>query len=309
MRILLTGAGGNLGRAAVPALAAAGHELRLFDFRPLVTGHEFVEGDVRDPEAVSAAMEGVDAVVHGAAVHGVHLDTFTGNDFWSINATGTYVVYDAARAAGVRRVVLASSMVVYGGVAGTGERWAVVTEKSAQRPADVYGMTKVIAEDVARFHADAHGIATVALRLGMFVPETFERYGFRLLFGGVDDRDVGQAVLLAVGHEPVGGFDTFDIMADNGLSPEDLPQLDADLPAGLEQRWPGTGELVRAHGLDLTDLVWGRLLFPVDKAASGLGYRPSYGFGAFLDAWRRGDQGHYPSAGEPQWGVERPNSP
>ena len=55
---------------------------------------------------------------------------------------------------------------------------------------------------VARYHATAGAISTVALRLRMIVPETFERYGFRLLFGGVDDRDVATSVVLALQHRP-----------------------------------------------------------------------------------------------------------
>jgi nucleoside-diphosphate-sugar epimerase len=304
MRVLITGAGGNLGRAAIPVLEQEGHTLRLLDFRPLDTSHELVVGDVRDPEAVGQAMVDVDAVVHGAALHGVHLGTWPGADFWSINTGGTFTVYEAARAAGVRRVVLASSMVVYGGVGGEASRWGVRTEESPFAPGDVYGLTKVVAEDTARFFASVHHVDTVALRLGMFVPETFERYGFRLLFGGVDDRDVGQAVSLALAHDPQGRFAAFDIMADSGFVPEDLHALGRDIGQTLDQRWPGTAELVEAHGLDLDELVWGRLIFPVDKAKTDLGYRPRYDFAAFLDAWRRGDLGHYPYAGEPWWGMD-----
>ena len=308
MRVLITGAGGNLGRAAVPALAAAGHELRLLDFRPLEGEHETVVGDVRDPDVVARAMDGTDVVVHGAALHGIHLDTWPPAEFWSTNATGTFTVYEAARTVGIPHVVLASSMVVYGGVAGAGDGWQVRTEDSPQRPEDLYGLTKVVTEQTARSYADVHGISTVALRLGMFVPETFERYGFRLLFGGVDDRDVGSAVALALDHRPAGGFEAVDIMADPGLTRDDLARLDTDVAAVLEERWPGTLELVEQHGLDLGELVWGRLLFPVDRARSVLGYQPSYDFGAFVDAWRRGDRDHYPFAGEPWWGAEGPTA-
>ncbi len=304
MRVLITGAGGNLGRAAIPALEDKGHTLRLLDFRPLDTEHEAVVGDVRDPSTVEEAMAGVDAVVHGAALHGVHLEAWSPSDFWSINAGGTFTVYEAARAAGVDRVVLASSMVVYGGVGGDSGRWEVRTEESPFAPGDVYGLTKVVAERTARFFASVHGVNTVALRLGMFVPETFERYGFRLLFGGVDDRDVGQAVSLALAHHPPGGYAAFNIMADSMLSPQDFPDLEADIAAALDQRWPGTSELVERHGLDLDDLVWGRLVFPIDKAKADLGYRPRYDMAAFLAAWQRDEPGHYPYAGEPWWGVD-----
>lgn len=304
MRVLVTGAGGNLGRAAVPALQQAGYEPVLFDFRPVQTEHTFVQGDVRDAAAVARAVEGVDAVVHAAALHGIHLQAWPAEDFWSINVTGTFNVYDAARRAGVRHVVLGSSMVVYGDVGGGDDPWQVVTERTPLRPTNLYGLTKVLSEDIARYHATAAGIQTVALRLGMFVPETFERYGFRLLFGGVDDRDVASAVVRALQHAPEGGFDAFDIMADSGLTADDLPGLDTDVAAVLEQRWPGLTALAEDRGLDVPSLVWGRRLYPVEHARSVLGYEPRYDVSAFVDALRRDDPGHYPYADEPWWGVE-----
>jgi len=235
-RVLVTGAGGNLGRVVVPALVEAGHDPVLFDFRPLFTDREFIQGDVRDAAAVARAMDGVDAVVHAAALHGIHLQSWSSDDFWSINVTGTFHVYEAARAAGVPHVVLGSSMVVYGDVGGGDDPWELVMETTPLRPTNLYGLTKVLSEDVARYQGDIGATSTVALRLGMFVPETFERYGFRLLFGGVDDRDVAAAVLRALDYRPPSGFAAFNIMADSGLSASDLPRLSTDLPAVLNEQ-------------------------------------------------------------------------
>lgn len=307
MRVLVTGAGGNLGRVVVPALVQAGHHPVLFDFRALDTDQEFVEGDVRDADAVARAVAGVDAVVHAAALHGIHLERWSADDFWSINATGTFRVYSAAREAGVRRVVLGSSMVVYGDIGRSGDPWRVVTDDDPPCPAELYGLTKVVSEDIARYHAGTGAVSTVALRLGMFVPETFERYGFRLLFGGVDDRDVAHAVLRALEHEPVDGFEAFNIMADSGLDAADLPRLDSDILGLLEERWPGTSAVVRARGLDVEQLVWGRTVFPVERARSVLGYEPQYDFGGFLRALSGDDRAYYPYADQPWWGAQRPH--
>lgn len=306
MRVLVTGAGGNLGRAVVPALVDAGHEPVLLDFRPLSTEHDAVEGDVRDRAAVERAMHGVDAVVHAAALHGIHLQDWSAEDFWSINVTGTFLVYEAARAAGVRKVVLGSSMVVYGDLGDGADPWEAVTEQSPLRPSNLYGLTKVLCEDIASYHGRAGAISTVALRLGMFVPETFLRYGFRLLFGGVDDRDVAHSVLRALAHDPEDGFAAFNIMADSGLSLDDLPRLSADALGVLDERYPGTTDVVRRRALDVDSLVWGRRVYPVDRPRSLLGYSPQYDFAAFLVALERGDTDHYPYADEPWWGVDRP---
>jgi nucleoside-diphosphate-sugar epimerase len=304
MNVLITGAGGNLGRVVAPALVAQGHTPRLFDARPIESDHEVVEGDVRDREDVRRALEGVDAVVHAAALHGIHVDAWPPDDFWSINATGTFNVFESAREAGIDRVVLSSTMAVYGESMDPPEgEWGIVTEESPVLPRDVYGMSKWLCEDMARFYARRWGVTTVSLRLGMFVPETFERYGFRLLFGGVDDRDVAQAVLLALTHQPEGGFEVFNVFADVPFGPEDAEALRRDPRGVLERYWPGCTQTFDERGLRLDELIWGDLIWPPTKAKRLLGYRPQYSFGEFLTALHTDDRGHYPFAELPRWGV------
>ena len=278
--------------------------MRGLDLRRVEGEHELVEADVRDADAVARAAEGVDAIVHGAALHGVHLRRWSEQDFWSINATGTFNVFEAARKANVQRFVLASTMGVYGvRVEAAADAWAVVDEETPTRPLDVYGLSKLLCEEMGRHYARVHGMRVVALRFGMYVPETFERYGFRLLFGGVDNRDVAQSVLLALEHEPPADFDAFDVMADTPFAQEEARDLARDPVAVIERHWPGASDLFRERELDTDALLWGRILWPVEKAKRELGYRPAYGFGEFLDALRRDDASHYPFAGLAQWGV------
>jgi UDP-glucose 4-epimerase len=308
MKVLITGAGGNLGRVVAPALVEAGHTPRLFDFRSLQSEHEFAQGDIRDAGDVARAAEGVDAVVHAAALHGIHVGKWQPRDFWDINVTGTMNVYDAARTSGVERVVLCSTMGVYGeSMKPPEDAWGMVTENSPVLPSDVYGMSKWVCEHLAQYYARRWGIVTVALRLGMFVPETFERYGFRLLFGGVDDRDVAQAVMLALTHQPEGGCDFFNIFAGTPFSRADAKSLHDDPEAVLEKYWPGSVPLFREKGLNAQELIWGKLIWPPDKAVRVLGYRPQFNFGEFVEALRAGNTRHYPFANLPHWGVEGPD--
>src|SRR5947208_252314 len=180
MKVLITGAGGNLGRVVAPALIEAGHTPRLLDFRPLQTEYEFDQGDVRNAEDVQRAVEGADAIVHAAALHGIHLRKWQPQDYWAINVTGTFNVYEAARSARIKQVVLCSTMGVYGESMTPPEgAWGLVTENLPTLPGDIYGMSKWLCEHIARYYSRQHGMSTTALRLGMFVPETFERYGFR----------------------------------------------------------------------------------------------------------------------------------
>ena len=167
MKILITGAGGNLGRAIIPALIEAGHSVRLFDFRELgESGFETIVGDVRNIEDIRRAMSGVDAIVHAAALHGIHLAKWRPEDFWAINVTGTFNVYEAAREAGIKRVVLCSTMGVYGDSArAADDAWSVVDESNALWHGDVYGRSKKLRVDSAAVYARTRGFPYVSRRL------------------------------------------------------------------------------------------------------------------------------------------------
>jgi UDP-glucose 4-epimerase len=304
MRVLVTGAGGNLGRATLPALAAEGHTPVAFDFRPVVTKAEFIQGDVREHHDVLEAAEGCDAIVHAAALHGIHLRTWAPQEYWAINGHGTFNVYEAAREHGISRVVLSSSMGVYGkSLEPSPDAWAYVNEDKPLLPQDVYGYSKVLCEEMAKYFARVHGITSVALRFGMYVSATFEHYGFRLLFGGVDERDVAQSVLLSLKHEPPDGFDFFDIMADTPFVESECKPLHRNTVAVLKEHWPGCIELFQEKGIDLSEHLWGRAVWPVTKAKEQLGYRPEWNFDQFLDAVREDDPDRYPFLNLPHWGV------
>ncbi len=305
MKIAIIGAGGNLGRYTVPALLRAGHTVRLIDHRPLETEHEFALADVRDESELRRALDGCEAIVHAAALHGIHLNKWSPADFWAINATGTFHVYEAARSLGIRKVVLSSTMGVYGDSlrAAPGE-WGYAHESLPLRPTDVYGLSKVIAEETGALAGRRGEIETVALRFGMFVPESsLERYGVRLLFGGVDDRDVAQAVERAIAYTPEDGFEAFNVMAPVPFGRDDLADLHRDFESKLAHAYPGAPELLREHAIDPATMVWWPVVWDTTWARERLGYRPRYGFREFLTALRTGDRSHYEVVGLPWWGI------
>jgi dTDP-L-rhamnose 4-epimerase len=123
VRILVTGGAGFVGSHVADRLAAAGHEPVLLDALlpqahgdapPALGGHELVRGDVRDAGLLARLLPGVDAVCHQAAMVGHGLDPADAPGYAAHNDLGTAVLLAAMHAAGVRRLVLAASMVVYG---------------------------------------------------------------------------------------------------------------------------------------------------------------------------------------------------
>jgi dTDP-L-rhamnose 4-epimerase len=115
MRVLLTGGSGFIGRHVVAALVQQRHDVRVLDLvEPDDLNIPHVVGDIRDPTAVDAALDRVEAVVHLAAKVGLGVDLQDMPGYVDINVTGTATLLAAMARAGIGRLVLASSMVIYG---------------------------------------------------------------------------------------------------------------------------------------------------------------------------------------------------
>lgn len=159
MRVLVTGAGSLLLGGVATALVTRGDEVVCLQRRSLaLDGVRQVQGDVRDADAVRAAAEGCDAIVHGAARVGV---VGTWEDFHSVNVDGTANVLAAARAQGISRMVHVSTpSVAHAGhsLVGVGAEPAVTGRKGA-----FYAESKAVAEGLVLAAADA-GLAIVAIR-------------------------------------------------------------------------------------------------------------------------------------------------
>ena len=204
MRVLLTGGAGFIGGHVVDALLGAGHEVRLLDaLLPAVhpggwPAHldpraEKVHGDVR--ELPAGVLEGIDVVCHQAALVGLGLDLADLPDYVSINELGTAVLLAGMAREGVARLVLASSMVVYGEgrytcpvharvrpgprlaadldagrweppcpVCGAALVWGLVPEDAPVDPRSVYAASKVAQEHLASAWARGSGGTVIALR-------------------------------------------------------------------------------------------------------------------------------------------------
>ncbi|MEV5043839.1 NAD-dependent epimerase/dehydratase family protein [Streptomyces griseoincarnatus] len=189
MRVLVTGGAGFIGSHVVTALRTRGHEPVVLDVRTDPAA------DVRAPDAVRAALRGVDAVCHQAAMVGLGTGFADAPEYVSRNDLGTAVLLTAMADAGVRRLVLAGSMVVYGegryecprhGVVRPGPRAegdlaagrfeppcpvcgaalapGLVAEDAPADPRNVYATTKLAQEHLAAAWARVTGGSAVSLR-------------------------------------------------------------------------------------------------------------------------------------------------
>ncbi|MDQ3854783.1 MAG: NAD(P)-dependent oxidoreductase [Chloroflexota bacterium] len=286
MRVLITGGGGNLGSALAPILAAAGHEPVLLDSRALRSPYEFLQGDIRSPEDVRVATRGAEFVVHLAGILGT--GNFTARDFYDVNLTGTFNVWEAAAEARVRGLIFSSTMSVYKPHDQPlhPDKLSVLAEDTPPRPRDFYGYTKAAGEEMCRLYGRSHGIPSIALRYGMFSPEPFFPYGIRLLYGGVDVHDVARAVTLSVEAVSSGGvrWDVVNVESRVPFTEEDAPELLTDPLQALDRHYPGASKLLRERGVERLAPI--HELYPIDRAASILSYSPECGFDRWLEDLR-----------------------
>ena len=224
MNVLVTGATGAVGPCVVQALCEASYTVRTFSLdRPalgaLPPNVDEQIGNVTDPSAVQSAMQGVDAVVHLAALlHIVNPPPELREKYELVNVGGTATVVEAAVKAGIRQVVLASTIAVYGPSDGQ-----ILNEDSVPHPDTFYAQTKLAAEKIvlnAR-NTDGHPIGTV-LRFGAVygarIKGNYQRLLCSLARGRfipigtghnrrtlVYDKDVARAVVLAIQHPAAAG--------------------------------------------------------------------------------------------------------
>jgi uronate dehydrogenase len=164
-RVLITGAAGKIGTTLRAGLAGRHPLLRLLDRRPvegLRPGEEALVADLRDRAALARAVEGVDAMVHLAGAP----DPLDFEEMFRANVRGLYDLFEAARAAGVRRIVFASTNHTYGMYPVS----HAMTPADPVRPDSFYGVAKVFGENLLRYYFDKHGIESVSLRIGSFEP-------------------------------------------------------------------------------------------------------------------------------------------
>lgn len=213
---LVTGANGFVGTALVNALVERGRRVRAMVRNPDNAAHlptrsvEVVVGDLKDPDSLAAAVQGVAGIFHIAALF--RQAGFPDEEFVKINANGTAALFDAAKAAGVPRLIHCSTI----GVHSTIEE-PPADETHPYCPADIYQETKMQGEKIALANFQSGPVRGVVIRPAMIYGPNDERTGklFRMIakrrffFVGkgdsfthwIDVRDLARAFILAMEHE------------------------------------------------------------------------------------------------------------
>jgi nucleoside-diphosphate-sugar epimerase len=299
VRVLVTGSSGHLGEALMRVLGDAGHEVVGLD--ALESPHTAVVGSIVDRAVVRAAVAGVDAIVHAATLHKPHVGSHRRQDFVDVNVTGTLNLLEEAVVAGVGRFVFTSSTSAFGRalVPPPGAPAAWITEDVVPVPRNVYGATKVAAEDLCELVHRDHGLPCVILRTSRFFPEADDRADVgaayddlnlkvnELLYRRVDLEDVVSAHRLALERAPAIGFGRYIVTATTPFTRGDLAELRSDAPAVVRRRFPGYEAVYEPRGwrmFDGIDRVYDNAL-----ARAELGWEPRYDFAYALARLEAGE--------------------
>jgi UDP-glucose 4-epimerase len=288
MRVLVTGSAGHLGEALVRTLKSTCHEAIGLD----IVASPFTSkvGSILDRSHVRRCMEGVDAVLHTATLHKPHLITHGRQDFVDVNVTGTLNLLEQASSVGIRSFVFTSTTSAFGAAltppAGAPAAW--VTEDVTPVPKNIYGVTKIAAENLCElFHYD-HGLACLILRTSRFFPEeddcpaTRQAYedgnvkANEYLYRRVDLEDVVSAHLLALEWAPSIGFGRYIITATTPFLPEDLRDLHVNAPLVVKRRVPEYEVEYARRGWKMFPSI--DRVYVNKKARTDLDWNPRYNF-------------------------------
>ena len=165
MKILVTGGAGYIGSIVASELIKLNHEVVILD--NLSTGHiaaipksaHFIQGDVLDPNAVAAALSGVDAVIHFAAKSLVGESVAKPDLYWNNNLEGTRNLLDQMRFFGIKKIVFSSTAAVYGDPVES-----PITESSPTEPKSPYGESKLAVDQLLSQYCEQQGFAAISLR-------------------------------------------------------------------------------------------------------------------------------------------------
>ena len=195
-RVLMTGAGGGIGRALRETLRSVYPVLRLSDrvaIAPARDGEEVVQQvDIADMPAVERLVAGCDGIVHFGGISGEN----SWENILHGNIVGLYNVFEAGRRAGVRRIVMATS----NHAVGFYPRAQTIDHTVMPRPDSRYGLSKAFSEALGSLYSDKHGIGFFGVRIGNFGERPIDK---RRLSIWISPRDLTQLVRLGLEHPDI----------------------------------------------------------------------------------------------------------
>lgn len=294
MKILVTGSAGHLGEALMRTLRA--RQIDAIGMDVLASPFTDVVGSIAERATVAAAMRGVTAVLHAATLHKPHVTSHDRQSFVDVNVTGTLNLLEEAVAQHVGAFIYTSTTSAFGDALtpprGAPAAW--ITEDVIPIPKNIYGVTKVAAEDLCQLFFRNESLPCLVLRTSRFFPEEDDvlekRQAFdednlkviELLYRRVDIEDVVSAHFCALEKAGTLGFGRYIVSATTPFSRADAAELGRDAPRALERLVPEYAAVFQARGwrmLPALDRVYDN-----ERARRLLGWQPRHDFRSAVQA-------------------------
>lgn len=296
--ILVTGSAGHLGEAILRTLRRRGSPARGVDLKP--SPFTDAMGSIVDPDFARRQMDGITAVIHTATLHKPHVATHGKQAFVDTNVTGTLNLLEAASAAGVKSFVFTSTTSAFGSQLRpeAGQAAVRVTEDLPPIPKNIYGTTKLMAENLCELFFREQGLPVIILRTSRFFPEDDDDPAMRsaytldnaqaneLLYRRLDLADAVSAHLLAAARAPELGFARYIISATTPFEPHHLAALSRDAAGVVRTLYPDCAQLYVARGWRLFPEI--DRVYVNDRARRELGWHPEFDFAHVLNSLREG---------------------
>jgi UDP-glucose 4-epimerase len=296
MRILVTGSAGHLGEALMLTLQRSDHEAIGLDIKSSPATHRV--GSIVERDFVRLCMQGVDTVLHTATLHKPHVASHTRQAFVDTNITGTLNLLEEAVAAGVKSFIYTSTTSTFGHALtppeGAPAAW--ITEDVVPVPKNIYGVTKLAAENLCELFHSTTRMPCIVLRTSRFFPEEDDDASVRRAFDDgnlkvneflhrrADIEDIVSAHMLAIENAPAIGFGRYIISATTPFTPEDLQQLRIDAAAVVRRYAPGYEAEYRRRGWSMVPTI--DRVYVNELARIRLGWQPRYDFNSILQRLR-----------------------
>lgn len=299
-------------------LERAGHDVIGLDVRP--GPPTTVVGSIADRAAVESAFSdhGPDAVVHAATLHKPDIARHSCERFVDVNVTGTLHLLEAAIRAGLDRFVFTSTTSLMISQAIRAEvsdqaHW-LDRDMAPLEPRNIYGVTKLAAENLCRMKHLESGLAVVVLRTGRFFPEE-DDMAHSIATGGENTKaveflhrrltveDAARAHVVALDRAPDVGYGVYVISSPSPFTRDECRDLKRDATSVILRYFPDAQELFEARGWSLPASI-GRVYDP-RHAETELGFRCATDFALVLDALRSGRA--LPFAHDPEWATGTPD--
>ncbi|MDP2562600.1 NAD(P)-dependent oxidoreductase [Psychrobium sp. 1_MG-2023] len=276
MKILITGSAGRIGRAIYIKLMRSFDVVGL-DKVPCSTA-DFV-GDLRDKELIREALNGVDVVIHAAALHAPHVGLFSDSDFQSINVDATEQLALEAIKSGIKQFIFTSTTALYGYASTPHGTAGWIDETTKPQPKSIYHHTKIEAEGKLEQLSNLFNLPVTVLQISRCFPEPADLMAVYRLTRGIDSRDVASAHLCAV-QKRLRGFNRFIISGRTPFNSAHCQQLYQAADHVLRTHAPLLANRFEERGWPLPHCL--DRVYDSSLAQSTLDWQPNHGVDSVL---------------------------